>query len=192
MKLSKEELYKMEFNDHFKLQEADSNDEDDCCIICGTELGSLKIGFSKKEQLFRYECANCDSVYVTTDSNAREDRVLLKGEHRNWPEYLMENLKFPFEATIIEESDRAFFDDEYDGPRIYDEAKVLEVFYSMKYGVEALIRIGRRTHHHLLAWVDVSDEDSSNYIEIENYKRWRERYWLSDYIVAITEAFRKN
>jgi len=190
MKLSKETLCKMEFNDHFAHLEPEKDEEsdeknDNCCMICGTKLENLKIGFNEKEQLFRYECTNCDSVYITTESNAREDRVLLKGEHRNWPEYLMEKLKFPFEVMIIEESEKAFFVDDYDGPRIYDIAKVFEVFYSMKYGVEALIRIGRKKHRHLLAWVEVLDKSSSNYVEIENYKRWRERYWLSDYLVAI-------
>ena len=38
------------------------------------------------------------------------DVVILRGEERNWPEYLMKKLKFPFEVTIIEESDKAFFD----------------------------------------------------------------------------------
>jgi len=190
MKFTREELNKMEFNEHFSFNEAD--DDDDCCIVCGNEIRNLTIGYNEKEQLLRYICSNCDSVYISTLANAREDRVLLKGEYRNWPEYLTEKLKFPFEVVITEESDSAFFNDDYDGPRLYDYAKVLKVFYSFKYGVEALIRIGRRTYQHILDWVEVIDEDSDNFSEIENYKRWREKYWLSDYIAAFTKAFAKN
>ena len=124
---------------------------------------------------------------MTTAANGRADSIMLKGEPLDWPEYLMEKLKFPFEVTIIEESEMAFFANDYDGPRIGDNAKVLEVFYSFKYGVEALIRIGRRTHQHILAWVAVDDFKSPNDEIVENYKRWRERYWGSDFIMAITQ-----
>jgi len=140
--------------------------------------------------LYRYDCSNCDSVYVKSEKDG--DITLLKGEIRDWPEYLSENLKFPFEVMIIEENDRAFFDLEYDCPRRYDNATVLEVFYSMKYGVEALIRIGRKTYHHLLCWVEVLDENSPNSVEIENYKRWREKHWRSDYLMALFGTTNKN
>ena len=189
-KFNAEELNKMNFNDPFELKDldADSYEEPDCCIICGNIISDLKIGFNEKEQLLRFECANCNSVYVTTPENNRSDRIMIKGEPLNWPEYLMEKLKFPFDVTIIEESDKAFFLDDYDGPRVGDDARVLEVFYSFKYGVEALVRIGRKTYQHLLAWVAVEDcdnEELRNDEIVENYKRWRERYWGSDFITVI-------
>lgn len=33
--------------------------------------------------------------------------------------------------------------------------------------------------------MEAYDSDSSNYEEMENYKRWREKYWRSDYLVAL-------
>jgi|GEM_PF-1202951 len=200
MKFTKEELSKMDFNDPFELEESDEEEDEDedeegsedCCIVCGNIFTNLKIGYNAKEEMFRYECANCDSVYVAKGTQTGVEMILLKGEHRNWPDYLMEKLKFPFDVVITEESDKAFFIDDYDGPRRWNKAKVLDVFYSFKYGVEALIRIGRKKHLHILAWVEVADGNSSNYIEVENYKRWRERHWLSDYVAAVIDAFGKG
>ena len=125
------------------------------------------------------------------NKSARDERILLQGKERDWLEYLQETLEFPFVAEIIELNDREFFDPYYDGPGHYDSVKVLEVFYSMKYGVEALIRKGRRNYQHLLCFLEASDPDSRNYDELENYKRWRHKYWLSDYIVALTSAMKK-
>jgi len=130
----------------------------------------------------------CDAIFVMPKNSKRNERVILQGEERDWPEYLLETLKFPFQADIIEPSDREFFDPDYDGPSLYDTVKVLEVFYSMKYGVEALIRKGRRTYRQILCFLEAADPDICNYEELENYKRWREKYWLSDFIAAITGA----
>jgi hypothetical protein len=190
MKFSKEELCDMRFNDTFELEEPDDFEEEDCCIVCGNKLENLKIGFNEKEQLYKYECANCDAICVMPKNSTRDERILLRGEERNWPEYLLETLKFPFDADIIESNDREFFDPDYDGPRLYDTVKVLEVFYSMKYGVEALIRKGRRTYKQILCFMEAADPGSRNYVELENYKRWRNKYWLSDFIVALTGAMK--
>jgi len=64
MKFSKEELRNMSFIDEFELEEPGEYEEEDCCIVCGNELENLIIGFNEKEQLYKYECANCDSIYV--------------------------------------------------------------------------------------------------------------------------------
>ena len=191
MKFSKEDLRKMSFSDTYELQEPGNYEEEDCCIICGNKLENLKIGCNEKEQLCKYECANCDAIFVMTRNSARDDRVLLQGEERNWPEYLQETLKFPFVAEIIEPNDREFFDPNYDGLKLYDTVKVLEVFYSMKYGVEALVRKGRRTYQQILCFMEAADRGGRNYDELENYKRWREKYWLSDFIAALTGALKK-
>ncbi|MCL2367216.1 MAG: calcium-binding protein [Oscillospiraceae bacterium] len=188
MMFSKEELHIMSFSDAPKLEEPSGYEAEECCIICGNKLENLKIGFNEKEQLYKYECANCDAVFVMPKNSARDERVLLKGKERNWPEHLLKALKFPFDAEIIESNDREFFDPEYDGPSLYDTVKVLEVFYSMKYGVDALIRKGRRTYQQTLCFMEAFDTDTDNYEELENYKRWREKYWLSDFIVALTGA----
>jgi len=155
------------------------------------QVRKFEIGFNEKEQLYKYECANCDAIFVMPKNSARDERVLLKGDERDWPEYLLETLKFPFYADIIESNDHEFFDPDYDGPSLYDTVKVIEVFYSMKYGVEALIRKGRRTYSQILSFMEASDPDSRNYDELENYKRWRHNYWLSDYIVAINKAMKE-
>ena len=184
MKFSKEELSKMEFNDvHIMEEEQDLFSAEDCCYVCGSSLDNLTVGFNEKEQLSKYECAHCGAVFVTLKGSS--DRILLKGEVRNWPDYLMETLEFPFEAVIIESSDREFFDPNYDGPGYLDDVKVLEVFYSMKYGVEAVIRMGRKKYPQILCFMEATDEGSRNYLELENYKRWREKYWLSDYLKAL-------
>ncbi|MDR1206187.1 MAG: calcium-binding protein [Peptococcaceae bacterium] len=188
VKLSKEKLRKMNFDDTVDPQEPGDYDEEDCCGICGNKFENLKISRNAKEQLYKYECANCGAIFVTPENSAKTERVLLQGEARNWPEYLLETLKFPFNANIIESNDREFFDPDYDGPSLYDTVKVLEVFYSMKYGVEALVRKSRRTYQQILCFMEAADYDTRNYDELENYKRWREKYWLSDFLVALVEA----
>jgi len=55
----------------------------------------------------------------------------------------------------------------------------------MKYGVEALIRKGRRTYLQILCFMEAVDPDTRNYDELENYKRWRDKYWSSDYLMAL-------
>ncbi|MCL2121163.1 MAG: calcium-binding protein [Clostridiales bacterium] len=195
MKFSKEDLLQMRFDDPVPLPEPDDDDDDDdifedaeeCCIICGNEIANLKISFNEKEQLYKYECANCKTIYVMPENARMKDSVLLQGEERDWPAYLQETLAFPFNAFICESNDREFFDPHYDGPRLYDAVKVLEVFYSLKYGVEAVIRKGRKVYSQILCFLEVEDFDSRNYEEIENYKRWREKYWLSDFLVALAD-----
>jgi len=192
MNYSKEELSNMEFSDAFILEEPDKYEEEECCIICGNKLENLKIGFNEEAQLYKYECANCNAVFVMPKKSARSDRILLQGTERDWPEYLMDTLEFPFFADIIESNDQEFFIPDYDGPSLYDTVKVVEVFYSMKYGVEAIIRKGRRKYQQILCFMEASDPDTSNYDELENYKRWRNKYWLSDFLVALTEALKKT
>ena len=192
MEFSKEELRDMRFTDAFEMEKPGDYEEEDCCYICGNKLENLKIGFNEKEQLYRYECANCNAIYVLPKNSADDERILLQGEERNWPEYLLETLKFPFYAHIIESNDREFFDPDYDGPSLHDTVKVLEVFYSIEYGVEALIRKERRTYRQILCFMEATDSDSRNYNELENYKRWRNKYWLSDFIAALTGAFKKD
>ena len=186
MKFSKEELSAMEFNDPFDIEEPGEYEEDDCCSVCGSVMDSVTIGYNEKKQLFKFDCANCGTSYVIFEGSG--EKVLLKGEERNWPEYLLEAFKFPFEATIIESNDREFFDPDYDGPWYLDQVKVLDVYYSMKYGVEALIRMGRKTYPQILCFLEAADADSRNYVELENYKRWRDKYWTSDYLKDIVEV----
>ena len=192
MEFSKEELRNMSFVDEFELEEPGEYEEEDCCVICGNEFENLKIGFNEKEQLYKYECANCNAIYVIPQNLSKGKRVLLQGEERNWPEYLLETLKFPFDADIIEPSDREYFDPEYDGPSLYDTVKVLEVFYSMKYGVEALILKDRATYQQILCFMEASDPESRNYDELENYKRWRDKYWRSDYLMALIGSLKET
>ena len=73
----------MRFTDAFKLEEPSDYEEEDCCIICGNKLENLKIGYNEKEQLYKYECANCDAVFVMPNNSTRNARVLLRVEERN-------------------------------------------------------------------------------------------------------------
>ena len=120
MKYSKEELSNLEYNDAFEYEEPDDYSSEDCCYVCGSALDNLTIGFNKTEQLYRYECASCGAVFIIPENSRK--RILLKGEERNWPDYLSETLQFPFEAEIIESTDREFFDMNYDGPCRYEDA----------------------------------------------------------------------
>ena len=96
-------------------------------------------------------------------------------------------LEFPFEAEVTDtHDDRAIFDwKNFDGPKSMDDVTVLEVFYSMKYGVEAVVRKGQKKYHHVLCFLEIYDDDSQNYVELENYKRWRMKYWSSDFLSAL-------
>ena len=195
VEFSNEELMNMTYNDPFELEEPGECEEEDCCYICGNELENLTIGFNEKEQLFRYECSNCDSIYILPEEISgmkRDEIILLRGEERDWPEYLSEVLKFPVAATVIESTDAEFFDENYDGPSRLDDVEILEVFYSFKYGVDAAIRMEGRVYSYVLSFLEVDDWESQDYIELENYKRWRMRYWLSDHLAAFIEVFGKK
>ena len=195
LKFSNEELMNMEFNDPFELEEPGKYEEDDCCYICGDLFENLSIGFNEKEQLFRYECENCDSVYILPQEisgRIKNEVILIKGEERDWPEYLSEVLEFPVDATVIEATDAELFNENYDGPSKFDDVEILEVFYSFKYGVDAVIRKEGEEYLFILSFLEVDDWESQDYIELENYKRWRMKYWSSDYLVAFLEAFGKK
>lgn len=186
MKYSKEALNNMEFNDKFEKEE----NEEDICFVCGSDSDIL-VGYNENEQMHKYECANCGAIYIIDKGS--EERILLKGEERDWEKYLSENLEFPFIAEITEISDREFFDPDDPGPVCFmDHVKVIEVFESDRYGIMAVIKKGRAKHVQILAFMEAVDDDSRNYVEIENYKRWRDIYWLSPFLVTLIEALRGN
>ncbi|MCL2336222.1 MAG: calcium-binding protein [Firmicutes bacterium] len=184
MEYSKETLSNMEFNDEFTRDECEENEEV-ICSVCGSNSDIL-IGYNKNEQLFRYECTNCGAVVV----EGNEDSILVKGEERDWEKYLSETLEFPFVAQIIETSDREFFNPEDPGPICFlDIVEVTEVFETSKYGIIVVIKKDREKHAKPIFYIEAVDYESQNYVEIENYKRWRDNYWSSDYLMNLLSAF---
>ena len=191
MKFSMEELAKIEFKDPFDFEKLKTGQEsafietEACCYVCGDELQNLAIGFNKKEQLYRCECSNCGVIYVVHDTSDITETVIVQGKERNWPEYLSKTLKFPFYAMVSEDDGRSFFNPDYEGLSIYNTVKVLNVHYSIKYGVVAEVQKSNLVYLHTLCFLDGLDDHS--HVELENYKRWRKLYWLSDFLGAIAE-----
>ena len=187
-----EELENMEFNDEFEktyseIREEEYDDEGNFCSLCGSL--DIKIGYNKKEDIFKIECSKCGGIIIEDENTT----MRFKGEERDWPEYLSETLKFPFIGQITEMTDREFFNPDDPGPILYlDEVHVVAIDYSFKYGIVAILRISRRHYEHPLCFVDPVDDESKNYDEVKDYQRWRERHWLSDYIAALSQAFGKN
>ena len=194
MGLSKQELSKIDFKDEFSFEElkkeSEGNDSffdlDACCYICGDKLENLKIGFNANEQAYKYECSNCNSIYVIYETAKSTKKIILQGEERNWPEYLAETLVFPFFAGVEEDDARAFFNLEYEGPRMYDTVKVLSVHYAVNYGVVAKVKKDRKTYFMALCFLEGLDDH--HFKELDDYKRWRESYWVSDLFAGLIRA----
>jgi hypothetical protein len=55
---------------------------------------------------------------------------------------------------------------------------VLDVHYAINYGVVAEVQKGNTVYPIALCFLAALDDH--NYVELENYKRWRENYWVSD------------
>ena len=145
--------------------------------------GKLKIGFNAKEQIYKYECSNCSAIYAIRETSELTEKVIIQGEERNWPEYLAETLVFPFFADVEEDGGRSFFSPDYEGPSIFDTVKVLDVHYAMNYGVVAEVQKGNRVYGIALCYLVGLDDHS--FIELENYKRWRDNYWKSDLLAGL-------
>jgi len=193
MELTTQELSKIEFTDEFSFEELKKSMEYDsfiekeaCCYVCGDELENLKIGFNAKEQIYKYECSNCSAIYVIRETSEFIEIAILQGEERNWPEYLAEAFVFPFYAKVEDDGGRSFFNPDYEGPSTYDTVKVLDVHYAVNYGVVAEVLKGNRVYGMALCFL--AGLDDHNYQELENYKRWRDNYWVSDFFAGFAQA----
>ena len=193
MELTAQELNRIEFKDEFSFEELKESMEYDslikkeaCCYICGAELECLKIGFNAKEQMHKFECSNCSAVYVIHESSEFIETIILQGKERKWPEHLADALVFPFLAEVEDDGGRSFFNPEYEGPSTYDTVKVLDVHYAMNYGVVAEVQKGNKAYGIALCFL--AGLDDHNYRELENYKRWRENYWVSDLFAGFVGA----
>jgi len=185
MGLTTQELNIIDFKDEFSFEELKKTMEDDsliekeaCCYICGDELENMKIGFNVKEQTYKFECSNCNAIYVIRETSEFTETTIFQGDKRNWPEYLAETLVFPFYAEVEDDGGRSFFNPDYEGPSTYDTVKVLDVHYAMNYGVVAEVQKGNRVY--CIALCFLVGLDDHNFEELENYKRWRDNYWTSD------------
>jgi len=193
MGLTTQELNIIDFKDEFSFEELKKTMEYDsliekeaCCYICGDELENIKIGFNVKEQTYKYECSNCSAIYFIHETSEFTETTIFQGEKRNWPEYLAETLVFPFYAEVEDDGGRSFFNPDYEGPSIYDTAKVLDVHYAMNYGVVAEVQKGNKVYGIALCFLVGLDD--RNFEELENYKRWRDNYWTSDLFAGFASA----
>ena len=193
MEITAQKLNNTEFNDAFSFEELKKSMEYDslitkeaCCYVCGNELENLEIGFNANEQIYKFECSNCSTIYAIHETSEFIETVILQGEERNWPEYLAETFIFPFFAMVEDDGGRSFFNPEYEGPSTYDTVKVLDVHYAMKYGVIAEVQKGNKVYGIALCFLVGLDDH--NYKELENYKRWRENYWVSDLFAGLSGA----
>ena len=193
MELTIQELNGIEFKDTFSFEDLKKSMEYDslikkeaCCYVCGDMLENLKIGFNAKEHIYKYECSNCSTIYVIRETSEFIETAILQGEGRNWPEYLAETLVFPFYAEVEDDGGRSFFNPDYEGPSTYDTVKVLDVHYAVNYGVVAEVQKGNKVYGFALCFLAGLDEH--NYKELENYKRWRDNYWVSDLFAGFAQA----
>jgi hypothetical protein len=107
----------------------------------------------------------------------QEHRIaeILKGINRNnenkieekWEEYLDSNLKFPFEAIIIDRDEDTGVLDNGD---IVIVKKIQGTFDL--YGIVVEIRKGRKKYEIPLCELEVHNKSSDNYIMIEDYNLW--------------------
>ena len=113
--------------------------------------------------------------YSSTELGKQEKRIaeLLKGINKKieaeerWEEYLNSNLKFPFEAEIV---DRDGNTEVLDYGDIVSVKKIYGNFDF--YGVMVEARKGRNKYHIPLFQLEVKDKDSDNYIKVDDYNVW--------------------
>lgn len=177
----KEKFINMVFEDEIEEDEKNNEvydeGEDFICCICGNEP-ILRIGYNKKEQMYKNECKNCGAITVAHRETGKI--TLIKGEARNWEKYLSDNMEFPFIAQIVEITGREFFNPDDPPPIGYmDIVKVLEVYETPIYGIVAVVQKGRKEYIQPLCFLEAEDINSRNYTEMENYNKWREYYWSS-------------
>lgn len=82
-------------------------------------------------------------------------------------EYLNNNLKFPFEATVFNRDEDT---EELDNGDIVSVKKIEGTFDL--YGIVVEVRKGRRKYLIPLCELEVSDKSSSNYIMVDDYSDW--------------------
>ena len=156
--------------------EIDFNDPDgyapdtDICTSCGSKSDE-RVGYNEKLDLLKRACSNCGMVYVEDGDG---EVVVLKGEKREWGEYLRAHLVFPFEATVEEASDEEVFGIGDPGPIRYgDKLTVLNAdFEDDMYGVVADVKKGRKKYAFPLCDLKATDKNSPNYKLIDDYRAW--------------------
>jgi len=154
----------------------DFNDQDDyapdtqICSFCGSESDE-RIGYNEKKDLLKRACSNCGAIYI---EDGQGEITIIKGEKRNWAEYLKQNLVFPFEAVVDEASDEeAFGFGDPEPIRYKDRVTVVNTeFEDDLYGVIADIMKGRKKYAFPLCDLAVVDNTSPNYKLVDDYRTW--------------------
>ena len=165
-----------EINAKIDYNTIDYNDPDDyapdrhTCTSCGSESDE-RIGYNEELDLLKRACSNCGMVYVEDDDG---NKVVLKGEARDWEDYLRSHLKLPFEAIVDEASDEEIFGFGDPGPIKYrDKLIVTEVVMDDgMYGIIVDVRKGRAKHAFPLCDMKVANKNSSNYKLVDDYRTW--------------------
>ena len=84
------------FNDEFE-------EEPGLCSICGADTALT--GWNEEKELSRFECSECGAVFVC-DNDYNE--TLVKGEKRNWADFLSANLHFLLQLSLPSSKERTF------------------------------------------------------------------------------------
>ena len=143
--------------------------EADCelCDICGNDA-MPRSGYNEKQDLLKFECPECGGIFI---EDGKGDTVIVRGEKRDWPKYLAENLNFPFDAIVMEASDEEMFGIGKPGPIRYgDVLTVMSVdFEDALYGVLVTVKKGRKKYSFPLMDLAAKDKDSHNAKLISKY-----------------------
>ena len=152
------------------------NDPDDyapdteICSNCGSDSDE-RIGYNEKNDLLKRACSNCGMVYI---EDADGEITVIKGEKRNWGNFLKQNLSVPFEAIVDEASDEEVFGVGKPGPIRYKDKVTVEKINleDEKYGVIVDIKKGKKTYSFPLCNLAAADTKSPNYKLLDDYRTW--------------------
>ena len=150
----------IEFNDEFE-------EEPEICDICG---GDAKLtGWNEEKELSRFECADCGAIYIYDNEY---NQTIVKGEKRDWVQFLNNNLSFPFNGIIDEVQGNPF--KEETSPIRYGDAVVVTKIITEDdlYGVIADIQIKKKRFRFPLCDMAAADSKSVNYKIVDNYRTW--------------------
>ena len=149
-----QDIQNIEFNDEFE-------NDPGMCSICGGDTNLT--GWNEEKDLSRFECEECGAIFIC-DSDY--NKTIVKGEKRNWENYLSENLTFPFKAFIDEFQERGPL---RSGDKIIVEKIIDEDDF---YGVLVKVKRGREYFDFPLCDIAAQDKKSANYKVLDGYRTW--------------------
>lgn len=149
------------FNDEFE-------EEPGLCSICGADTALT--GWNEEKELTRFECSECGAVFIC-DNDYNE--TLVKGEKRNWADFLSTNLRFPFTAIVTEFQGENIFAKERGPIKQNDKVFVYKVIEDDDhYGILVEVRVKSKSYTFPLCDLAVANKSDVNFKIVENYGVW--------------------